>query len=447
MRILSVIILLIPLITFRNFRNKDQLFSPINVFSILYFIRVMIPTIIYSGMSSVDRISDNYLHESVISNDNYFFYSVLQTICYFFVVLGLRDKSPAIISFNNKRSILNVNEYSYKHYLYWGLIFTIIGFIDFMLVMHKIGGITHFVSNLRYRTIMLRDIDLLSWLLIFLHYGPLLIVYSLKDNKRKINVFLFVLVVVAGLMCGLGGRKTVIVMIAEMIFVYHFSIKEITLKEIFKTKNYIIAFGLFIFFVVMVQLRREGAFEIFLSNPFEFFKDSQQGILSVFTSESYVKHYMAIMLYFSDHPFWLGKSFLGLITAFVPSSLYFDKPPVDDGMYLYSICIGRQDIIPIMPARSLNLSSYPLETFGSMYANFGVIGLLIGMFLLGKIIKFFYRRLINNGCQIIDIILYTQIVFCFELSTLRIFQIFEIFLMLGVIVYFVEKFPIYLIKR
>ena len=136
--------------------------------------------------------------------------------------------------------------------------------------------------------------------------------------------------------------------------------------------------------------------------------------------------YYQLVEYFKTHDFWMGRTFLGLITAFIPSSLFPAKPPVDDGTYLYSIANGRTDIIPPMPFNKLNGSSYPLETFGSMYGNFGIIGLVVGMILLGVVYKYFYKKMIGSSYSLFSVVIYTQVIFTFQLSTLRIFQLLEV---------------------
>ena len=126
---------------------------------------------------------------------------------------------------------------------------------------------------------------------------------------------------------------------------------------------------------------------------------------------------------------------MGLITAIIPSSLFPGKPPVDDGTYLYSICQGRTDIIPPMSFSELNGSSLPLETFGSMYANWGLFGLIFGMILLGGIYGYAYRKMKNSSYSLFSVVIYTQIIFTFQLSTLRIFQLFELVIVFGVVTF------------
>ncbi|MGQ7112601.1 hypothetical protein ACUOFC_34980, partial [Escherichia sp. TWPC-MK] len=64
---------------------------------------------------------------------------------------------------------------------------------------------------------------------------------------------------------------------------------------------------------------------------------------------------------------WLGKSYLDLFKAPLPRSIYPEKPPVDDGMYIRTIAEGY-NVTPSRPVQELYASSWPPETLGSMYA-------------------------------------------------------------------------------
>ena len=112
---------------------------------------------------------------------------------------------------------------------------------------------------------------------------------------------------------------------------------------------------------------------------------------------------------------------------------------VDDGMYLYSIAHGRPNVKPVMPAKALDGTSWPLETFGSMYANFGVFGVFIGMLLIGMIIGWSYRKMVLEKFSFLWLLMYIHILFSFEISTLRIFQTFIFFISIFVISFIVKK--------
>ncbi|MGQ7148454.1 hypothetical protein ACUOA8_59935, partial [Escherichia sp. SS-MK2] len=77
---------------------------------------------------------------------------------------------------------------------------------------------------------------------------------------------------------------------------------------------------------------------------------------------------------------------LDLFKAPLPRSIYPEKPPVDDGMYIRTIAEGY-NVTPSRPVQELYASSWPPETLGSMYANFWIPGVVFGMYILGIIYK------------------------------------------------------------
>ena len=445
MRLFAAFIQLFPLVTFiMTYRKKRELLSPINLITGLYIIRIMIPTILYCFPENYQNLSNLYLLRAVSSDGCYLLYSILQLIGYYLICLGTRvvfyvgkyplKKQKSLLQEDriNKIELTGAESAQNLNYRIWGIVFWVIGAFAFLMIMKKTGGIIYFYAHLQYRISMTRNLDLLSWLLSLAHYGLLLIAYSYRGTKKKIG-WIFFFCFVTGLMIGLGGRKPILMLLIETIVIIHYVVSPIKLKSIFTFRNILLCTAAFVMFVLMVSFRTEGAFERFLANPISFFLEHNQGITKLFMQESYVTFFMAIIYYFRTHDLWLGASFKGLLTAIIPSSLYPAKPPVDDGMYLYSICQGRTDIYPVMPVSELNGSSYPLETFGSMYANFGPIGVLIGMFLVGWVIGFFYRKIQLSDYRLFYMILYTQVLTGFEISTLRIFQIFSTMVLLNIV--------------
>ncbi len=454
MRIIGAIIAIIPLLTTIKIFNKRELLNPSNLFSLLYIITILIPTVIYAGGVTPALLSNAYLRDAVSDDSVFLLYCVLQTVSYYLVLfgIGVRLEESTLIYIQPSAYSNEECSYSYSfdenvNYRLWGIVFTVAGFLAFLIMMQRVGGIYYFFTHLQYRSSLTRDLDLLSWLLSLLRYGPLILVYSLRGTGKGMSIWLLLLIVISGFCYGMGGRKAVILMLFEATTIYHYTVKPITVRDVFKLKYIILAFVIVLFFVTYVQFRIEGAFERFLIDPFSFISENNKGLAKVFASESYVSFYMAIIKYFKDHSLWMGASYLGMLTAIIPSSLYAAKPPVDDGMYLYSICQGRTDIFPVMRTSALNGSSYPLETFGSTYANFGVFGVFIGMFLLGVVISFFYRKMQKSGYSIFSIIVYSQVVFEFQFSTLRMFQLFQVIVIVWMMLKLTQIIRLQLCKK
>lgn len=428
----------LPLITWFFTRKRyNDIAAPYNLFTFLYIINIMVPIFTYINIDSASTIRESYIRKAICSNSIFCEYVVLQTICYYLVVFGtelrIGKSSEKFEEYNtySEESVARANIRGQEKYKYIGIVIWTIGCVAFIKIMNQVGGIYYFFTHLQFRTILTRDIDFWSWLLPFVDYGVLFIIYSYKGTEKRLNIKIVLLIIVSGIMSGLGGRKALLILIIEALLLYHYTMKRIDIKRFLKMRYILGVIALYLFFVLMSKFRTEGAAEAFLQDPLTFTKNSSKGIFETIQSESYVSFFMTIIYYFKTHALWLGRSFIGLVTAIIPSSLYPGKPPVDDGTYLYSICQGRTNIVPPMSFGNLDSSSYPLETFGSMYANFGIVGLFVGMIVLGEIYGYAYRKMKNSSYSLFSVVIYTQIIFTFQLSTLRIFQLFEFIIVFG----------------
>lgn len=449
MRLLASLLMVLPLVTWFFFvRKRSDLMSPTNVFTILYAFKIIIPTMLLANIENAEFLANTYLKNAVLLDAVFFQYIILQTIGYYFVILGIHMKfilkSTHVPILSDKNTLFVFDSYiqKYKNYKIWGIVFWSIGFVAFLEIISQLGGFYYFLSNLQYRTTLIREVNFLSWLLPFLPYGALLMIYSLRGSGKPLNWKMILFIIGTGFLFGMGGRKAIIMVLLEMIFIYHYSVRKISFKKILNFRMLLIVGVLYLTSIILVNLRTAEAFDAFLSDPILFLEAKNSGIITNIVVESYVPFYMTIINHFQSYSFWLGSSFGGLVTAIIPSSLYAEKPPIDDGMYLYSICQGAGNIEPVMPFDSLNGSSYPLETFGAMYANFGILGVFLGMLLLGIIIGYFYRRMEKKHYNMLSVVMYTQVIFAFELSTLRIFQLFQTFIVLSFVVFCVHYLSI-----
>ena len=423
MRLCALVVSLFPIVSFCLFFKKKDLLNPLNVYSVLFLVGVIIPILYYYNRDNVRLLSNSYLINSLSDDWYYFKHALLQCVSYHLVLVGLSvvgASKPVVVDADDM-----VDDEITRAYGIWGALFWFVGLLAFLLIMRRAGGLLFFLSHLQTRATFLRDLDLLGWLLPLAQYGCLLICYSRWSVAKKADRLSIILIVLTGLMCGLGGRKALFLLVAEAIAIYNYCIKRVSFRDLVNVRTVLLCLVSGLFFLIMPTLRSEGAFEALVANPTGYIQLIMERALSSFIRESYVPFYAAIVEFFDSHPLWFGKTYLGLLTAFIPSSLYANKPPVDDGTYFYSIFQGRTDIMPVMPFNQLNGSSYPPETFGSMYANFGVLGLLFGMILLGILYGLSYRLMKRQQYSLFGIIFYLQMILTFHLSTLRIVQLIE----------------------
>ena len=112
---------------------------------------------------------------------------------------------------------------------------------------------------------------------------------------------------------------------------------------------------------------------------------------------------------------------MNLFVAAIPSSIYLNKPCVDDGVYLCNIMYGYS-VSPNAGRHDLvETYSMPFTTPSCMYANFGFIGIIAGGIILGIIYRRIYSLLKKNKNPF-TILLYLTVIYQLELSTLSISQ-------------------------
>jgi hypothetical protein len=102
-------------------------------------------------------------------------------------------------------------------------------------------------------------------------------------------------------------------------------------------------------------------------------------------------------------PYWLGGSYRTLFTSFIPRALWPGKPQSEIGQefgHRYSLLHHRDTI-----------TAYNLPWLTEFYANFGVIGVCVGMFAVGLIFRFLVTTMSAPMSQNVKFILGLTITF------------------------------------
>lgn len=81
--------------------------------------------------------------------------------------------------------------------------------------------------------------------------------------------------------------------------------------------------------------------------------------------------------------FDLGKSLTALFWAPIPRSIWKDKPNVNPGITI------RTKVMPLKKSRIVG-GGIPPGSIAEFYWNFGLLGIILGMFFLGRMLKFIY---------------------------------------------------------
>jgi hypothetical protein len=102
-------------------------------------------------------------------------------------------------------------------------------------------------------------------------------------------------------------------------------------------------------------------------------------------------------------PYWQGQTYLPLITSFIPRIIFPDKPEEKTGNafgrrynYLSSDDSG---------------TSFNLPWIVEMYANFGQLGVVIGMSLVGILLAFLEQKLNNSNMNPLEFVAGATVIF------------------------------------
>ena len=108
MRVLVGCLSIIPVLSwlFININRKD-ITAPVNVYTLLYIINIMIPVIIYSTNSGSAALGNEYLKVAVRNDNVFYLYVLLQVISYFLVIIGTRIH--LFVGIRKKRKNIDTN--------------------------------------------------------------------------------------------------------------------------------------------------------------------------------------------------------------------------------------------------------------------------------------------------------------------------------------------------
>lgn len=110
----------------------------------------------------------------------------------------------------------------------------------------------------------------------------------------------------------------------------------------------------------------------------------------------------------SDVNFIGGHSFMLVFYAPIPRTLWPEKPTIRIGPFVADEIYLREDDAGIPPG-----------FIAELYMNFGILGVVFGMFLFGLIISWLYKNCIQNNPSPLNIVIYSigTLVLCFTLIT------------------------------
>ncbi|ALC82641.1 MULTISPECIES: O-antigen polymerase [Bacillus] len=383
--------------------GEFDVFSPFIIpnflFLVIYIckpIYVLVTGEIGVGTFNVHLLTDNELQVF----DNALLYIIIGVCIYnttLFYLLNIKTKN--LLEINKKKLRTNFEKIvKIKWIRVIAIISVIFSFVIIMTLILKAGGLNNYLDNLALRNIYLRDA---GYLLILANLCKLtLFIYTVRiiffrNSRIDITIWLVLLLSTITTLVLTGGRSSILYSILILIIIKHYFNKKI------KSRNVLIL-SLFLFFFIIIVYRIVLRDKFFASNNNLGFWDILHNSLSDFPRYFFggydTVQFDALITLLSEkgtYDFLLGKTILAAIMSPIPRDLYPDKGY--GAMTYFTEQFFPQFYYP-------NHVEINISFLGEMYLNFGLLGIIIGFFLLSVILGVLYRLLLTKGNGLIAII-------------------------------------------
>lgn len=418
---------------------KQDIFCPISVVSLTHLVRT-IPFII------LVHFDPGVLHWTVPYNcpdlqSAFMWYGFVEILGYISLVAGIRSRLGAWVA---ERIPTLEYQATYGRFQFAALAALTAGFLSFLVFIYRIGGLGNLVFNLEERTDITEGQGYIMSLFALATFGVLLLTYLLRVRVTpgRIAFLLLAALITAAIHSSAGGRKNTIALVLGMLIIYHYGVER--LRRPFLTIG---AVTLLIvpFFVGMLVVRTtRGGVEYYMNRPAELAHDVADNLQVAISNVSYVGTYVFISNYFDMDNIWLGGTYWCLAYAPIPSALYDDKPPINEGVYCKSLAEGSA-VYPAAPRYMCTDGGFPPETIGIAYWNFWLPGVVVFMFALGATYKTFYELMRLSHYTFYSIVLYIYVQVNFQFTSHRISQ--SLIAFTALTLFIVLSFPCRVVRR
>lgn len=388
------------------YTGRKDIFSPRFIFNMFAWLK-NIPYVI--DYISANRISDDTV-------ESYFFFKFISFIC---VNIGITiyERNSTNIKYVYQENKQRDN----SAYLRTGIIVSIIGFAVKIKTILEGGGVFYILSHIQARKELMAGQyynELFANSLLTCGVLLTLLCYLKEKNKKHLYIFIIIFAITTFGLIVFGARRPAMMLLLQVIMLYHFISSKIKIYSIFKIKSLITIFAIALFVLLMPMLR-SGSETDYINNPTKWVEGAVDNANTLFREFSYCDGDLFAFNYFKNHEYWYGASYLNIPLQVIPKSIYPQKPPMDDGMYLLNMMYGEK-VTPNMATADLYFqTSVPFTLESSLYSNFGLLGIIIGCLLVGIFYQYVYKVLTACYCPIVMILIYQEIIFVFVPSVLH----------------------------
>ena len=266
--------------------------------------------------------------------------------------------------------------------------------LTFVLLLSELGGINYMLLNWATRTEALRGTAVFR--VSNLTFGLLSVGFAINYIARKEHpgiiakaVLFLQISLIFLILLAVGERKNPILLILYAMISWNFRVQPIRLAS---GKNLMLLVVLMAFSALFPVLREDGAMELFLSDPTTIIVPAFEHWGQIFARLSDLDTSLFVYSYFDGFDkFWYGASWPDLITGLTPATIFPEKPPIDEGTYIYALAHDYH-ITPPAPFKDLLPVGWPLSRVTGPYVHFGAAGVIFGGLITGHLM-----RLISNS--------------------------------------------------
>jgi hypothetical protein len=266
--------------------------------------------------------------------------------------------------------------------------------------------------------------------------------YQVTRRSQDLWAFVLMSVLAAFSFSLFGGRKALLQHVIISLALWNLAGGKF---RVFSFGFLGILFASLLYFLSILYVRI-GEIEFTANSP-----ERGSFLLSVLTTFlanfSYNNTYYFLIDHFSKANLFLGATFVDLLTAALPSSLFPDKPPVDEGVYVKALLSGMNLEIPT-PARELAaLGSIPPETFGIFIMNFGALSVAFAGVLLALLFRFGALAALGVGPRFLVTYVVFHSALNFQVTNLRIVNLLTVLAFGAAILLLVRVLPLRVFSR
>ncbi len=395
--------------TFILSENKD-IFSPFKFVAVKYAV-LNLSFILYICVYP-KAFEKNILEVcNVTLNQAFLQYTIVNTVAYLSLLAGM-------YLFINKKisgqSLLSKIQYNYNALLFLSITAFVIAFSAYLLFLNRIGGLWYLLTNLSKRVELQGNQYILGLLPLFIVSSILLLLCIKLKNKVADKVLCLITIILSILVfSSLGGRIPSIIFMVTLIVAWHYIVRPLTVNKKTITGFAVLGFMLMFYILIVPVIRRspDQAANSRLKRPYT--------VKALVYNISYTYIDVFAANYFNENNAWRLKGFFEPVGALFANDDKSMIPQVDQGVYFKSIVKYKENFAPPLPRKDLSKISWPTENFGVAYANFLMPGIVVMFFLQGIIFSLAYRAVIKNAYHPVLIMLYVEIIFNFNFSSLK----------------------------